>query len=206
MRPPKIHDVEQGTPEWLKVRMGMVTASDLDRLLTPAFEIRKGKMPKSLMHSKMAEGLRGLPNPGFSSFATEEGQELEIEARSRFALDEDHKMKNVGFVENEEARFGCSPDALLDDDGGLEIKCPFPQTHVKYLDEEILPEDYACQVHGSMFATGRTWWKFYSYHRRMQPFILTVQRDEAICAKIQEALTGFYAKYDEAMAKLRRTA
>ena len=30
-----IHDVEQGTQEWLRVRFGVITASNADKILTP---------------------------------------------------------------------------------------------------------------------------------------------------------------------------
>lgn len=200
---PKIHDIAQGDLDWLKLRIGKVTASELDNLVTPEFEVRKGEMPFTYLAKKIAEGFTGKPLPQFSTFDTEQGAMLEMEARGWFALENSHKVLNVGFVEHDSGRCGCSPDALLDEDGGLEIKAPASHTHVKYLMKDELPKDYAAQVHMSLYVTGRKWWKFISYHRGYPAFVLRVERDEAIMAKIDAALNAFYVRYDAAMETLR---
>lgn len=200
----KIHEHLQGTAEWLQARVGKVTASEAGNLLTPGFEIRKGEMPKTYMYGKIAETFRGAPLPGFTAHATEDGQMLEDEARQLFSfLHEGPRIHNVGFCEHDDGRCGASPDALIGDESGLELKCPQFTNHVRYLIEGELPKDYAVQVHFSMYVTGRPEWVFMSYARKFPPFILTVKRDESICATIAEALTGFYAKFDLAISKLK---
>lgn len=201
-----IHDCAQGENEWLQHRVGKVTASEFKNILTPHFKAKEGGAVNTYMYAKLAEAYRGKALPGFSSHATEQGQELEDEARNWYSLESDDDVHNVGFIEHDDRRCGCSPDALIGEDGGLELKCPEPTNHVRYLIEGVLPEDYRTQVHGSLYVTGRKWWKFVSYRRSFPPFVLTVRRDEAICAKIQEALTGFYKAYDDAMAKLKERA
>jgi len=204
----KIYPCDQGGSEWLQARVGKVTASEAGELLTPEFEIRKGETPKTYLARKLAEHILGRPLEGFTSFSTEQGELLEMEARSWFALEFDgvHKVRQVGFVEGDDGRCGCSPDALLDKDGGLELKAPQPTNHVKYLLDGKLPKDYAVQVHFSMFVTGRPWWYFMSYRRKFAPFVLRVERDEAIIEKIREALAKFYKDFDAALAKLKGAA
>lgn len=200
----KEYSCAQGEHEWLQARVGKVTASEADQLLTPEFEQRKGEMPKTYLARKLAEKILNRPLEGFSSFETEQGQILEMEARSWFAFEFSHKVRQPGFIEHDDGRCGCSPDALLDDDGGLELKAPQPTNHVRYVLDGTLPKDYAVQVHFSMFATGRKWWKFVSYRRRFQPLVLTVERDEAIMAKIAKALSDFYARFDAALERLTK--
>lgn len=203
----KVHsEIVQGTAEWLQIRVGKVTASELKNLLTPKFEIRTGEMPKSYLYKKVAEGFRGKPldDEDFSGFHTENGQILEDEARRFYCFNFDHeKITDAGFVEHDDGRFGCSPDALVGDHSGLEIKAPMQKTHTKYLLEGSLPDEYATQVHGCIFATGRPQWEFMSYSRKFPPFVLTVPRDETIQSQIQKALTAFYARYDAAMERIR---
>lgn len=204
---PKIHEVNQGEAEWLQLRVGKVTASELGELVTDTFTIRTGAMPHTYLCGKVAEAWRGHPLPGFSSWETEQGQLLEDEARSWYCLEhDDHKMRNVGFIEGDDGRCGCSPDALLGEDGGLELKCPQPTNHVRYLLAGTLPKDYAPQVHMSLYVTGRKWWRFVSYHRGYPAFVHHVERDEAIMSKIAAALSGFYASYDTAMKQLEAIA
>jgi hypothetical protein len=199
-------DIAQGTAEWFAVRAGKVTASELDNLLTPKFAIRTGEMPKSYLCKKIAEAHFGgpLPDEDYSGFHTENGQIREEEARKFYVFNFDHdKLTNAGFVEHDDGRFGGSPDALLGDNSGLEIKSPMFKTHVKYLMGGVVPDDYIVQVHGLMYATGRTSWEFMSYARKFPPLLVRVERDEEIIGKISEALAGFYEKFDAAMEKLK---
>lgn len=201
----KIHDsFLQGSPEWLACRVGKVTASEAGNLLTPKLKIRDGEMPTTYMYAKLAEAYRGSPLPGFSTHSTENGEILEDEARKLFCLLHDgDEVRNVGFCEHDDARSGCSPDALIGSHSGLELKCPLQSTHVRYLVEGRIPDAYAAQIHFSLYVTGRSEWVFMSYARKFPPFVLTVQRDEKICAVIAEALEGFYQKFDAAMERLR---
>lgn len=199
----KLYPCTQGEHEWLQARVGKVTASEADNILTPAFEIRKGDMPKTYLAKKLAEHVLGRPLEGFSSFETEQGQALEDEARKWFCFEFNHRVQNVGFIEHDDGRSGCSPDALLDEDGGLEIKAPQPTNHVKYLLDGALPKDYAVQVHFSMWVTGRPWWKFVSYRRKFRPLVLTVPRNEKIMGKITAAVAKFYRDFDAALERLK---
>ena len=201
---PKIHDIAQGELDWLTLRVGRVTASDFDRIVTPEFKARDGATPYTYLCEKIAEAYKGKPMAGISTWETEQGQLLEDEARGWYAMEyDDVKIRNVGFVEHDNGRCGCSPDALLGEDGGLEIKCPQPTNHVRYLLDGILPKDYAPQVHFSIYVTGAKWWRFVSYHRGYPAFVLRVERDETIMAKIDAALAAFYVRYDAAMETLR---
>lgn len=201
---PKIHPVDQLSGDWLKLHIGRVTGSELQNLVTPEFAIRTGEMPKTYLYKKLAEAYRGQPMPGFSTWTTEQGQELEAEARAWYRLEyDDHRVHTVGFIEHDNGRCGASPDGLLGDEGGLEIKSPEPHTHVKYLMQGTLPKEYAPQVHMNIYATGRKWWRFVSYRRGFPALVLHIARDETIIAKIEKALEGFYTEFDAGMKKLR---
>ncbi len=204
---PIIHNCVQGEADWLRLRIGRVTASELHRIVDTKFEQRTGEGPKTFLYEKVAEAFRGEPLPGFSSWETEQGKEMEDEARRWVALEFSgvHKITNAGFIETDDEIFGCSPDMLLDEDGGAELKCPGAPNHCRYFIEGRLPLDYVQQVHGSIYASGRPWWKFVSYRRRFQSFVLTVHRDESICAKISEAVNSFHVKLTAALAKLRES-
>lgn len=201
----KIHDCAQGELEWYQLRAGKVTASEASALLTPLFKIKEGDGPFTYLCTKIGEAF-GEIMPQFNSWQTEHGQILEDEARKWYAFEFNERLHNVGFCEGDDGRCGCSPDALIGEEGGLELKAPQHTNHVRYLLDGVLPKDYAVQVHFSMWVTGRKFWKFVSYHRKLPPFVLRVERDEAICAKISAAVAGFYADYDKAMKKLDRTA
>lgn len=202
----KIHDVSQKTLDWMMLHVGIPTASGLHNLVTPEFEIRKGEMPKSYVNLKVAEAWLGRPVIDLSTFSIEQGEIVETEARPFFELETNQKVREVGFITTDDGLAGASPDGLIGEDCGLEIKCPSAQVHVKYLVNGELPKDYAAQVHGSMYVTGYPRWFFLSYRRGFPPLILEVKRDEAIIAKISEAIAQFHKNFSEAKAKLETYA
>ena len=209
----KIHDVEQQSREWMQLHVGIPTAGGLDNLLTPEFELRKGETPKTYVYRKVAEAWRGKPliDLGGSSFAMEQGMILESEAIPFWELTTGRKITRVGFITTDDGRFGCSPDGMLMDEeivgrplAGIEIKCPAPHTHCKYLAEGVLPKEYRAQVYGGMFATGFQKWVFLSYCRGFPPLILEVMQDEKTKSAIDRAIYNFHFDFGLVKSALER--
>ncbi len=213
----KIRDCQQGTLEWTKLHFGIPTASGLDNLLTPEFELRKGELPKTYVYKKVAEKLQGRPliDLSASSFMLEQGMIVEEEARPWYTLEYDKKIKQVGFIATDDGRFGCSPDGLIESDGefaqffqgksygcGLEIKSPAAHTHVKYLINGVLPKEYVAQVYGSMFVTGFRKWIFVSYRRGFPALVLEIQRNDKAMFAISSAIDLFHRDFDRAMERI----
>lgn len=195
--------IEQGSEAWLKARIGKVTASELKRIITPTWKVSEGDGVKTFVYEKAAEIHRNYPLIGFGSWQTDQGQELEDEAMTFAALEYDYEISNMGFCESDDGLSGCSPDGLIRETSGVELKCPQPPNHVRYLCERVLPKDYSAQVHGSMFVTGRPEWVFLSYCRKFPPFHLVVKRDEEIMGKIAEAVAGFHEQLAVALKKIK---
>lgn len=192
----------QGSMAWVEAHCGIPTASEFGQLLTPKFEIRTGEMPKTYLARKLAEAWGG-PLPGFGgSWHTEQGQILEGEAIPWLEFEMAWQVERVGFCTTDDGKVGCSPDGLIGEEGGVEIKCPEAPTHIKYLLKGELPADHAAQVHGCMYVTGRPWWNFVSYRRNLPPLILRIQRDEDIQEAIGEALSEFREQFDDGFKRL----
>lgn len=198
----KVHSVEQGSVEWMQLRAGIPTVSEFDALITPLGEIRTGETPKTYLAKKVAEAWQGGPLLEFNVFDMEAGQVLEKEARPWFEARYEVDIKTVGFITTDDGRIGCSPDGLIGDHSGLEIKCPKVETHVGYLLNGKLPKDYVAQVHGSMFVTGYQTWNFLSYRRRFPNLVIKVERDDKIQVALKQALGEFLQKFDAAMKRM----
>lgn len=192
----------QGSVEWMLARAGIPTASEFDNLLTPEFKPRTGETPRSYLAKKVAEAWQGGPLVQFNTFDMEQGHILEHEAVPWYEFEFSEPVRRVAFATTDDGRTGCSPDGLIGEDGGIEIKCPQVHTHVGYLLKGGVPKDYLAQVHGAMFVTGRAWWKFLSYRRHFPPLLVLVERDDKIQEAISEALASFRADFDRAMAHL----
>lgn len=199
------YQMQQGSDEWLAARAGVCTASELDSLVTPLFEQRKGEMPATYLSRKLAERWLGHPlESTFSGGSMEQGQLKEKEAIPYYEFRFETKIEQVGFITTDDGRFGCSPDGLMFDppETGIEAKCPEPHTHMKWLLSRELPKDHAAQVHGSMAVTGAREWVFMSYCRNLPPLIITVLRDNSICERIVAAANDFNIKLDAAYKRI----
>lgn len=198
----KIHDVKQGSGEWLGLRAGIPTASEFDALITPLWKIRTGEGPEAYLMRKLAEKCMGCPIENGFSAAMEQGTVLELEAVPWYEFAHNVTVQRVGFCTTDDGRIGCSPDGIIGDDGGIEVKCPLPQTHLKWLLNGGVPKEHLAQVHGSMFVTGRKWWEFLSYSRQFPALVVRVERDEEIQQRIAQALGIFLESFDSAKARI----
>jgi hypothetical protein len=198
------HPVTQGSEAWLSLRLGHPTASEFDSLITPLGKIKTGDGPQTYLYRKIAEHVTGKPVDEPGSRAMENGSLLESEAIPFYEAVYDVKVRRVGYVSTDDMKIGCSPDGLVGDNEGLEIKCPLPHTHARHLLEGVLPAQYTAQVQGAMYVTGRPHWTFLSYNRFFPPLVVRVERDDKFQAALKAALTDFLAKMDEAMEKIRQ--
>jgi hypothetical protein len=202
----KIHEVFQGSVQWLQLRAGIPTASEWEALVSPKWEIRKGKMPETYLSIKAAERWRGGPLPGFSSFATKQGKLREERALPAFELEYKlPRLQRPGFITNnaditQADTIGCSPDGMMDDGCGVEAKCPEPHTHVKWLRGNKIPDEHLAQVYGSMLVTGARKWTFYSYCAKFPSLAVQARRDEKILKVLRTALDRFLKELEETYA------
>jgi hypothetical protein len=201
----KVHDVAQRSEAWMNLRSGIPTASEFDNLVTPEGKVRawSTQMPNTYLAKKLAEYWLGGPLLTFNTFDMDAGTILEEEAIPWYEFEFGVTIDRPGFITTDDGLVGCSPDGwLAGEERGLEIKCPAPDTHVKYLLAGECPPDYRAQVQGSMWVTGVKQWTFLSYRRRFPALVLTVERDEAMQAALTDALAAFLAKFEAGKKRL----
>jgi hypothetical protein len=207
------------TAEWIAARTGCLTASEFGRFVKLDGSLRKGEMPESYLDEKLFERWTGRQMPNeFFSMAVNNGIIVEEKASAFAALEYGLNIKHVGFVSNEAESVGASPDGLIDfgyllDDkpsviervkpgaSGIEIKCPSLKKHIGYVRAGQLPDDYICQVQGSMNVTGAATWHFLSYPLAcyldgFPPLHMVIERDEKWQANFAESVESFLEKYD----------
>ena len=212
--PPVIHSAAtcpQGSDQWLRIRLGIPTASAFKRFITPSWNLSMNKAKDGLSEGAwtyllelVSERYSGEPLPGFGgSWATDQGHLREPIARKWFEATMDIDIEQVAFVTADGGLCGCSPDGLLGENNGLELKCPEAVNHARYVLSGELPDEYKHQVHASMYVTGRSKWTFLSYRDGWPNLLLTVHRDEEIMAKMHEAVTMFCRLLDAAFNKLK---
>lgn len=193
----RISEHEQGSPEWLQERIGLITASKVDKLITPTG--KPSTSAKGYIDEIVSEMLMGRAEETFQSAAMLRGKELEPEARAWVELQQDYDVQQVGLGIIDDLRAGASPDGLIGDDGGLEIKCPTPKIHTSYLREGKMPDAYIPQVQMNIWLWSRDWWDFCSYHPEMPKLLVRVERDQkfiaAMVTEINKAKNAIESNY-----------
>lgn len=197
-----ILDLEQGSDEWFAARLGIPTASRFKDIVTPA-NGDKSKSYKAYMYELIAERLTKERDEFFKSDWMQRGNEVEPLARASYELIHDVEVKEVGMILNDDKTIGISPDGLIGDNGGLEIKCPKPSTVVKYMLNGVLPLEYKPQVMGSLMVSDREYWDFLAFHPSMNFFEIRVQRDEAYIKKMQQHMNDFIDELQNSYEKIK---
>lgn len=206
--------MEQRSPEWFAARAGRVTASRIADVMART-KTGWGAGRVNYMAQLVVERMTGLCDPGFSNAAMQWGTEKEPEARDCYTFERGLTVIEEGFVPHPTiAMAGASPDGLVGDDGLVEIKCPNSATHIDTLLGAPIADKYVKQMQFQLACTGRRWCDFVSYDPRlgvdMQLHIERVERDDAVIAEIEAAVTDFLAEVDAKCAaltdKFRRAA
>lgn len=197
-------DLVQGTDEWLQARAGLLTASTIGQLLTPAGQVAANDKSRALTYSLLAERLTGFVEPTFVSADMERGNFLEPLARQLYADTFDVTVDEVGLIVREEGGFkvGYSPDGLVGDNGLIEIKAPRQKAHLKTILDDAPPTQYMAQLQTGLFVTGREWIDFISYCGGMPLFVQRVfplagwqQSIERAAEKFESELADFTVNF-----------
>lgn len=168
-------EVEQGSDDWFTMRLGVATASQAKK-----FAAKQGSATRqTYMNTLLAEVATGMPAEEVTAKAMAWGNEHEPDARQAFEFATGLQAHQLPFVYRlgsdgkPQREFGCSPDGITSDGGGLEIKCPFlSANHVDFIINKNIKDDYIWQVQFSLWVTGLPHWYFASYDPRMKTKVL----------------------------------
>jgi hypothetical protein len=197
-----IHRMPQRSDEWFAIRCGKFTASDFDDLMPSSRQKMTdfNKTQMGIIYRVAAERITGTPiADGYISKAMQHGIDTEAEARIAYSMQSGEPIEEVGFLEYTDW-IGASPDGLIGETKGLEIKCPNSDTHLRYLTEGF-GEDYFHQVQGALWISGREEWDLISFDPRFpierQLYIETRWLQPAAVEMMSERLEKAIAKVKE---------
>jgi hypothetical protein len=212
----------QGNDAWLAERAGCFTASILGSLWwEPGVKFKSGprkgqqkpapQMRLEQIDRVVAEILTGRPVEQAHARALAYGKEMEPEALAAYEARTGRLVEQCGFIRHPDYPFvGASPDFLVDDDGGGEIKCPMSiVVHATTL-REGLPPEHIEQIQGGLWVTGRSWWDFVSYNPHfpapLNLYVQRVQRDEAKIAELQAHTLSAWGEAQQILSNLYQRA
>lgn len=192
------HPAKAGSPEWIQARLGLPTASQFSKILTPK-TMKISESADKYMNQLLAEWLIGEPLDSEFTDWMERGSETEHNAVAFYEALRDVDTFECGLCLTDDRKAGATPDRLIGDDGLLELKCPSPQVHVGYIRELWTPKPtkYYAQIQGQLLITGRQWLDFMSYHPTIRPVVVRYQRDEEYLDVLNRVVGQFCAYYEE---------
>ncbi len=190
----------QNSPEWISARCGIPSASNFDKIVTSKGE--PSKQRTKYMWQLAGERIAKRPEESYQNVNMIRGTEMQSEAKSLYEIINDVAVQEVGFCLDDSGKYGASPDGLIDDCGGLEIKCPLMSTHIGYLLDGTIPTDYIQQVQGNLLVTGREWWDFKSYYPAIKPLIVRVHPDDKFLKLLKSELVSFCEELETVVKKI----
>ena len=197
----KIIDCEQGSPEWFSARAGIPTASEFHTVMAKGKGGGESLTRKTYLLKLAGEIITGEPMESFTNAHMERGKAMEDEARDLYSFMTDSDPLRVGFVTNGKA--GASPDSLIGDRGGLEIKTKLPHLLIDLLLKGEMPPEHKAQVQGCMWIAEREWWDFAAYWPKLPLFTKRIIRDDTYIRTIADAVDQFNDELDATVARLR---
>jgi len=198
----------QGTPEWIEARLGIPTASNFKKIVTPK-KLELSDSHEDYIGQLIAEWLIGESmDDEFLSKYVDRGSELEAAAAKRYEFETNNDTRLVGFCMRDDIDAGASPDRFvgpvaLPPQGCYESKCPGAKKHTAYMiNPEKLRAEYAMQTQGQLWVTGLPWCDLVSYHPLLPMVIVRVtpiasvfdafdQHIPAVCERLAELRERF---------------
>ena len=185
----QIHrDIDQGSKEWLDLRLGLITCSEIKTICAD------GVGAQTYINGLAYERITGEPSAVFAGNEwTNRGHELEPIARDLYQQKTGNEVEEVSFIKN--LGFGYSPDGLIGLDGAMEIKVKQPQVQISILRSGEIPKEHLDQLDGGLLCSDRNWIDFIAYCPNLPTFIKRVYAEER---KAQlEKLNTLIEKYNK---------
>lgn len=181
----------QRTQEWFAARVGRLTGSRIGAVL--------GLSPYATRDDVLREMVRefaGADREFTGNVATEYGTKHEPDALSEYEAVTGHIVDEAGLIVHPQHEWlAASPDGLVNDNHGVEIKCPY-SGDLKAIEEQ---PHYMAQIQLCMAVTGRGTWDYFAWapnaHR-----LQTVQAEDGWLDKHMPELEAFMADYRAAIA------
>jgi len=191
-----IHNLEQGSLEWLKFKAGKVSGTSLKSA------IGSKAVKETLLNRLIAERMTETVNDELNTEAVLRGKEMEPLAIKAVIKETGLDFCSLGMMAPDDIQqYAVSPDAVYYSkegviEGGLEVKCPNSKKHVEYLRAGAVPKEYFHQVLSPFLCDESVeWWCFASFDDRNyeRPLFMKMVFRKDLLKEIEKATTDLVA-------------
>ena len=210
-----VMDMEQRSEEWYAARCGLVTASTIKTLVTPAtLKTASNDGSRGLTAQLLAERITGWSETTYQSADMFRGVVEEPRAIEVYAKLYQRSVETVGFMVRDDWGFsiGYSPDGLVGDDGLIEVKAPRSKGHVQTIVAGVVPAEHMAQLQCGLLVSGRAWVDYVSFcgglplwTKRVEPNPEWHTAILAAVAAFEKTVAAWLATYEKATEGLAQT-
>ena len=206
-------ECDQGTPEWLAARAGVITASEFETAisrLTRASGDKKAGDPSGASeryaHDKAIERISGKAyGEPPKAWILDRGHEMERLARVAYESRHAEFASEAGVALTDDRMFGYSTDGFVGDDGLIEIKCPIDSVKIATMLRTGDVSEYIHQIQGGMWITGRKWCDFIMYVPDLESvgrdlYVRRIHRDDDFIDEMVSKLLAFNRRVEANVA------
>jgi putative phage-type endonuclease len=206
-----IKGIEQGSPEWMALRIGKIGGSRVADLLTEGRGGAESLTRKKYKNELIRERLTGKKLDTYKTPAMQRGIDLEPMARAWYEVKYNTFVDQVAIVLHPSIEGAqCSPDGLVEATNSLiEIKIPNPENHL----DNILTggkqlEQYYDQVQWQLACMPeKEFCDLVSYDPDMpdhlQGFVKRIYRDDEYIQTMQTAVIAFLSEIETIVNNLK---
>ena len=206
-----IRGIEQGSPEWMALRIGKIGGSRVADVLTEGRSGAESLTRRKYKNELIRERLTGKKLDTYKTPAMQRGIDLEPMARAWYEVKYNTFVDQVAIVLHPSINGGqCSPDGIVEATNSLiEIKIPNPENHL----DNILTggkqlEQYYDQVQWQLACMPeKEFCDLVSYDPDMpdhlQGFVKRIYRDDEYINNMQNAVIAFMSEIETIVNNLK---
>ena len=197
----------QGSQEWHNARLGKVTASRINDVLSwtkKGESVTRARYRDELVKQRTTGEATSIP----VNSHMQRGLDFESVAREMYQNERNVSVQEVGFINHPTIEMsGASPDGCIGEDGLIEIKCPTEPNHLATIVNGEAPTRYFSQIQWQLSCTGRDWCDFVSLcldaPAGLELFIVRVYRSDDWIKDTESAVVVFLAEVDNQFKKIK---
>lgn len=196
-------EAQQGSAAWLKLKLGVISGSCASQVVA-----KKGTETRlTYLCDLVAQICTAVVDEEMNFKQMEWGKTHEAGARSAYEFSTGKILTQVPFVFKDSShREGCSPDALIDGERGLEIKCPWDTAnYIKFFVTDKVKSEWDWQNQFNLRVLGADEWDLVQYDPRMKknPIkTLVVKKDPERQKVLDDAVPAFIEDMDKMLEQV----
>jgi hypothetical protein len=206
-----IRGIEQGSLEWMSLRIGKIGGSRLTDILTEGRSGGESLTRRKYKNELLRERLTGRKLETFKTNAMQRGIDLEPMARAWYEVKYNTFVDQVAIVLHPTIKDGqCSPDGIVTATNSLiEIKVPNPENHLDNIltDGKQLEQYYDQCMWQLACMPEKEFCEIVSFDPEMpdhlQGFVKRIYRDDEYIKQMEDKVTLFLAEIETTLTKLK---